>query len=492
MFLSSCLWDALTIQTFDRFALKSWLIFGGVIDCLTEVDMALWVANGCCMGHWALVPLPLDYFIVGYGWCFLSLALVLIDTLYREVKLWILLFDRFGFIGAADEGILRWCHKHGSRACLPHASCYRCLIATDATANRKVAFFQLLCLLCHQTLGRSETIISVLSRTTLIDARLFSMTTLLETCEWSVVTIGSAVANIDCVRVRYAQLANLVKLRFSCGQLIRRLTPLGRFKLTALFEAKTKVVLALCRCRFRNNWPIKGVIILNWLLNATFILRCVVHFECAKVEIRFDSIHISFNVFCINFHLFRRHEVRLFFFIWLNVAVLESGAWDVIALLGNIGLAEFCDERHALGPGLRVVRNTVVREIVFSRCLSLPGIRIAHVNITLSSPALLDLLKCANIPFLLRHNFVQRTLIVKRFWIIIPVLVAELKVWGPNILSPRSTCLFGDIFTDFFDGLVGVLRTIWVPWSCGLQLACSDTSNMLLMGNWCWLCSLCH
>ena len=59
-------------------------------------------------------------------------------------------------------------------------------------------------------------------------------------------------ANVDCVRVRYTQLANLVQLRFGRRQLIRRLATLGRFKLTALFKAKTEIVLALSRGRFCN------------------------------------------------------------------------------------------------------------------------------------------------------------------------------------------------------------------------------------------------
>ena len=191
------------------------------------------------------------------------------------------------------------------------------------------------------------------------------MSILLERCQRPVVTVGSAVADLDRMRVRNAQLTNLMKLRFGRWQLIRRLTSPSRFKLTALFEAQTEVMLALCRCRFRNNRPVKDV--MNRLLDATSILRCVVHFECAEIEIWFDSIHIGFNVFGVSFHLFRDHEVGLLLFVRFNVAVLESGARDVIILRRNIGLAELSDKCHALVPGLRVVRYAVIREIVIKR-----------------------------------------------------------------------------------------------------------------------------
>ena len=181
-------------------------------------------ANFCCVGHWALVPLTLNYSIAGHCWCLLGLTLVLIDTLDREVELWVFLFDRFTFIRTTDEGILRWCDKHGSSASLSDF-CHRWLIAshTAAIADLKVTFFQLLCLLCHLTLDCSETIIIVLSRAALIDAGVsfFSMAALLETCQRSIITIRSAVANVDCVRIRNTQLTNLVKLGFGCGQLIR-------------------------------------------------------------------------------------------------------------------------------------------------------------------------------------------------------------------------------------------------------------------------------
>ena len=86
-----------------------------------------------------------------------------------------------------------------------------------------MTFFKLLCLLCHLTLDCSETIIIVLSRAALIDTGVifFSMATLLETCQRSIITIRSAMANVDCVRIRNTQLANLVKLRFGRWQLIR-------------------------------------------------------------------------------------------------------------------------------------------------------------------------------------------------------------------------------------------------------------------------------
>ena len=164
-------------------------------------------------------------------------------------------------------------------------------------------------------------------------------------------------------------------------------------------------MLALGRGRFCNYRPIKDV--LNGLLNAAFILRCVVHFECAEVEIWLGSIHTSFNVYGISFHLFGGHDGRVFVLIRLNIAVLESGSWDVIALLRNIGLAELVDKSHTLVPGLGIVLNAVVREIVSSRCLSLPGISTAHIDITLSTLALIDLLKCTNVPLLLSHDFVK-------------------------------------------------------------------------------------
>ena len=174
--------------------------------------MSFWFVNFCCVGHWALVPLSLNYSIVGDRWCFLSLALVLIDTLDWEIELWVFFFDSLGFIRAANERFLRWCYKHGSRAGLPNACCLWWLIATQTTANRKVAFFQLLCLLCHLTLSCSETIICFLYRAALIDAIVgfFSMPVLLERCQRSVVTICSAVANVDSVSIRYSQLANFV------------------------------------------------------------------------------------------------------------------------------------------------------------------------------------------------------------------------------------------------------------------------------------------
>ena len=103
------------------------------------------------------------------------------------------------------------------------------------------------------------------------------------------------------------------------------------------------------------------------MLNATFILRCVVHFECTEVEIWFGSVHTSFNVNGICFHLFGGQDARVLVLIRLNVAVLESGSRNVITLLGKVGLAEFGDERHTLRPGIRIVPNAVVREIVFSR-----------------------------------------------------------------------------------------------------------------------------
>ena len=229
-------------------------------------------------------------------------------------------------------------------------------------------------------------------------------------------------ANVDCVRVRYTQLANLVQLRFGRRQLIRRLATLGRFKLTALFKAKTEIVLALGRCRFCNYWPIKDV--LNGLLNAAFILRCVVHFECAEVEIWLSSIHTSFNVYGISFNLLGCHDGRVFVLIWLNIAILESWTWNVIALLRNIGLTELSDECHTLGSSFRIVLNAMIREIVSSRCLSLPGISTAHVDITLSSLALIDLLERTNVPFLLSHYFVKRAIRIDSFWIVISSWIA--------------------------------------------------------------------
>ena len=179
--------------------------------------MSFWFADFCSVGDWALIPLSLNYSIVWDGWCFLSLALVLIDTFNREVELWVFLFNRFAFIRSANKGILRRCHKHGSSACLTY-TCYRWLIASDSTADREVTFFQLLSLLCHLALSCSETIIWILLWATLINATVsfFSMTALLQTCQRSVITICSAMSNVDCVRIWNTQLANLVKLRFGC------------------------------------------------------------------------------------------------------------------------------------------------------------------------------------------------------------------------------------------------------------------------------------
>ena len=173
-------------------------------------------------------------------------------------------------------------------------------------------------------------------------------------------------------------------------------------------------MFALSRSGLGNYWPIKDVS--NGLLYATFILRCVVHFECTEVEIWFGTTHICFNVSGIWFTLFGSQEVRILFLLRLNVAVLESGSRNVITLLRKVRLAELGDERHTLRPGFWIVPNAVVWEIVFSRWLSLPGISIAHVNITLSSLSMIDLLKCTDIPFLLCHNFFKRTIWVNRFW----------------------------------------------------------------------------
>ena len=220
-------------------------------------------------------------------------------------------------------------------------------------------------------------------------------------------------------------------------------------------------MLALCCGRFSNYWLIKDI--LNRLLNTPFILRCVVHFECTEVEIWFSSVHISFNVASIKFYLSGGHNVRVLVLIWRNIAVLESCTWDVITLLRDIGLAELGDELHTLGFVIRIVPNAVIREIVSSRCLSLPGISIAHVNITLKSFALICLHKRTNIPFLLRHNFVKRSVGVNRFWIVTHICIAQLKVRSPNVLRPCCSCLFGHILTYFFDWLIRVLRSIWVP-----------------------------
>ena len=197
---------------------------------------------------------------------------------------------------------------------------------------------------------------------------------------------------------------------------------LGRFKLTALFKAKTEVVLALCRGRLGNNWSIQNV--LKRLLNATFILRCVVHFECSEVEIWFGSTHTSFDVYGISFHFLRRHHACVFVLIRLNIAILESSTGYVITLLRNVRLAELGDERHTLCPSIHVVLSGVIRKVMSSRWLSLPGISIAHVNITLSSFALINLLKCTHIPSLLSHNFVKRSVRVYCFWISICTRIA--------------------------------------------------------------------
>ena len=77
-----------------------------------------------------------------------------------------------------------------------------------------MAFLQLLCLLRYLAFNCSETIVCVLSRAALIDTSVsfFSMAALLETCQRSVITVCSAVANVNRVGVRNAQLANLVQL----------------------------------------------------------------------------------------------------------------------------------------------------------------------------------------------------------------------------------------------------------------------------------------
>ena len=67
------------------------------------------------------------------------------------------------------------------------------------------------------------------------------------------------------------------------------------------------------------------------------------------------------------FHLFGSQKVRILVLIRLNIAVLESGSRNVITLLRKVGLAELGDERHTLRPGIRIVPNAMVREIVFSR-----------------------------------------------------------------------------------------------------------------------------